>query len=109
MVFPDFQGPCNISPAALSFDRVYHKFYFMMHETSSTKNFQIEYKGSHYTCNLIENRGRITYQIIFKESHLYLTKAVKAGGILFWTSMPENPDLIHVVHDFGRQIDLYYK
>ncbi|MDP4129415.1 MAG: hypothetical protein Q8918_00450 [Bacteroidota bacterium] len=81
----------------------------MMHETANTKNFQIEYKGNHYTCNLIENRGRVTYQIFFNNAYLYLTKAVRSGGILYWTSIPEDSELVHLVDELGVQIDNHFR
>jgi predicted DNA binding protein len=81
----------------------------MTHETSGTKNFQIEYRGNSYTCYLIENRGRITYQILYNNNHIYLTKAVRAGGILFWTAVPNDPELSSVVNGLGEQIDRHFR
>jgi hypothetical protein len=51
----------------------------------------------------------ILYQIVFNKSYLYLTKAMGASGLPFWTSIPQDPKLVHVVIELGKKIENQFK
>lgn len=69
----------------------------------------IEFREKTYPCNRIERNGQVLYQIVFGLSHLYLTKAKGMDNILFWTSIPEDPKLLHIVRELGQLIDKNFK
>jgi hypothetical protein len=74
-----------------------------------TKTCQIEYRENRYACNQIQHKGMILYQIVFNKSYLYLTKAMGASGLPFWTSIPQDPKLDHVVIELGKKIENQFK
>jgi hypothetical protein len=74
-----------------------------------TKTSLIEYRENRYTCNQIEYNGMTLYQIVFNKSYLYLTKAMGASGLPFWTSIPQDPKLVHVVIELGEKIENQFK
>ncbi len=74
-----------------------------------TKTSLIEYRENRYTCNKIECNGMILYQIVFNKSYLYLTRAAGAGGQSFWTSIPQDPKLAHLVIELGKKIEHQFK
>ena len=78
-------------------------------ETSTTNSVMIEFRGKTYPCNRLERNGQIIYQLVFGKSHLYLTKAIGADKVHFWTSIPEDPKLFQIVRELGEQIDKYFK
>lgn len=74
-----------------------------------TKTDLIEYRENRYTCNQIECKGMILYQIVFNKSYLYLTKATGTSGLPFWTSIPQDPKLAHLVIELGKKIENQFK
>jgi hypothetical protein len=85
------------------------KFINMDSQNTISKTFQIEFRENSYACDLIEQGGMDLYRIRFNQSPLYLTKAVGANGKPFWTSIPADPKLNHIVLELGQKIDNYFK
>jgi len=69
------------------------------------ESFFIEFKGEKYFCQAIAANKRILYQIRFNHSILYVTKTINQHGIPFWTAIPQDLKLRHVVADLGKQIE----
>ncbi|SRR6266487_2618247 len=70
------------------------------------ESFFIEFKGKKYNCRAIKVNGRVLYQINFNGgSYLYLTKSINQHGIVFWTSIPQDLKLRHIVSVLGDQIE----
>jgi hypothetical protein len=67
--------------------------------------FTIEFRGKIYSCGRITKNNTLLYRVAFPESYLYLTKAVTPDGTTFWTSIPEDIKLKHVVKELGEIID----
>ena len=67
--------------------------------------FVIEFKEKKYTCRAIQINGRVVYQVDFNGSCLYLTKSINQHGIPFWTSIPQDLKLRHVVEQLGKQLE----
>lgn len=80
-----------------------------MPDTKPATLFSIDYKGKVYAGQRIENRGSILYVIKFTNSLLCLTKARMANGGEFWTAVPADTKLNHVVQELGQKIDAYFK
>ena len=78
-------------------------------ETSIPKSIMIELRDKTYPCNRLERNGQVLYQIVFGKSHLYLTKATGVDKVPFWTSIPEDSKLFHIVLELGQQIDQHFK
>ncbi|TMI97012.1 MAG: hypothetical protein E6H06_02625 [Bacteroidetes bacterium] len=68
-------------------------------------NFVIEFKQKKYNCRAIRANGRIIYQVNFNGSCLYLTKSINQHGIPFWTSIPQDLKLRHIVAELGKQLE----
>lgn len=78
-------------------------------ETSSPDSIMIEFREKTYPCHRLERNGQVIYQLVFGKSHLYMTKAEAADKMPFWTSIPEDPKLLHLVRELGQQIDKHFK
>ena len=68
-------------------------------------SFWIEHKGDSYPCRAINVNGRILYEIKFHTSRLYITKTINQHGIPFWTAIPQDLKLRHLVSELGRQLE----
>ena len=80
-----------------------------MQPTPTQETFSIEFNGKSYSCRPIEKNGRVLYQINFNTSYLYLTQANDFNGKPFWTSIPADRKLSHVVQVLGEQIKNHLK
>ena len=80
-----------------------------MNEIPSSEKFPIEFNGKTYECKPIENAGSMLYQIKFTNSYLYLTVATDRNGNSFWTSIPADCKLSHVVKELSEKIENHYK
>ena len=78
-------------------------------ETATPTSIMIEFREKTYPCNRLERNGQVLYQIVFGKSHLYLTKATGMNQVPFWTSIPEDSKLFHIVLELGQQIDRHFK
>jgi hypothetical protein len=78
-------------------------------ENIISKTFLIEFRENSYDCDLIERGAMELYRIRFNQSHLYVTKAVGASGKPFWTSIPADPKLNHIVMELGQKIENHFK
>lgn len=70
-----------------------------------SESFFIEFNETHYECVPMEKNGRIIYQIKFPGSTIYLTQAKDRNGKQFWTSVPQDSKLSHIVVIIGKQIE----
>ena len=80
-----------------------------MNQCTSNEKFPIEFNGKTYECKPIEQGGSILYQIKFTNSYLYLTVATDRNGHSFWTSIPADSKLSHVVKELSEKIENHYK
>ena len=71
--------------------------------------FTIDYRDHAYTCEGIKRNNSIFYRIKFHTSYLYLTRAISQNGSAFWTSIPQDPKLRHVVQELGEKIQNHLK
>jgi hypothetical protein len=67
--------------------------------------FIMEFKGEKCWCQAIRANGRILYQIKFDRSFLYITKTINQHGIPFWTAIPQDLKLRHMVTEIGNQLE----
>ena len=67
--------------------------------------FVIDYNEKKYTCRAIQINGRVVYQLNFNGSYLYLTKSINQHGIPFWTAIPQDLKLRHIVAELGKQLE----
>ena len=75
-----------------------------MNPDSELKQFFIEFNEKQYECVQIERNGRTLYQIKFPNSFIYLTETIDRKGERFWTSIPQDPKLSHIIPELGKQI-----
>ena len=68
-------------------------------------SFWIEYKNESYPCRAIRANDRILFEITFHHSKLYITKTINQHGIPFWTAIPQDLKLRHLVADLGHQLE----
>lgn len=80
-----------------------------MTEITSDSSFQIEYNGHEYRCDPILRGSSTLYRIHFPKSQLYVVKATSAQGQSFWTSIPEDFKLKHLVQQLGAIIEVASK
>ena len=78
-------------------------------DASNSKTFEIEFREKRYDCNRIEKNGMLLYRVLFGQSGLYLSRGLGADGKLFWTSIPADPKLKHVVSELGEIIEKQIK
>jgi hypothetical protein len=69
------------------------------------EQFVIELKGQQYGCRALRANGRILYQVKFDRSFLYITKTINQHGIPFWTAIPQDVKLRHIVAEIGKQLE----
>ena len=70
-----------------------------------SESFFIKFNETHYECVPMEKNGRIIYQIKFPGSTIYLTQAKSLNGKQFWTAVPQDSKLSHIVAIMGKQIE----
>ena len=70
-----------------------------------SESFFIEYNEKQYECVRIEKNGRMIYQIKFPNSSIYLTVAKAINGEKFWTSLPPDSKLNHIIPVLAKQIE----
>ena len=68
-------------------------------------SFWIEHKDETYPCRAIRVNSRILFEIKFHKSKLYITKTINQHGIPFWTAIPQDLKLRHLVAELGRQLE----
>jgi len=76
-----------------------------MNTYMESEGFFIEYNEKQYECVPIEKNGRMIYQIKFPSSYIYLTEAKAINGENFWTSLPPDSKLNHIIPVLGKQIE----
>ena len=76
-----------------------------MNTPIESESFFIEYNEKQYECQPIEKNGRMVYQIKFPGSTIYLTQAKARDGEKFWTSIPPDSKLNHIIPNLGKQIE----
>ena len=67
--------------------------------------FFIQWKDKEYSCSAFKANGRILYRINFMGSYLCITKTINQHGIPFWTSIPQDLKLRHIVIQLGKQLE----
>lgn len=75
-----------------------------MNQIKTLDSFPIECNGKTYACEPIERNGNILYRVNFNTSYLYLTQANDSNGV-FWTSIPADSKLNHLVQQLGEKIE----
>jgi hypothetical protein len=70
-----------------------------------SESFFIEFNEKQYECVPTEKNGRMIYQIKFPSSSIYLTEAKARNGEKFWTSIPPDSKLNHIIPILGKQIE----
>jgi hypothetical protein len=68
-------------------------------------SFWIEHRNESYPCRAIRANGRILFEVKFHKSKLYITKTINQHGIPFWTAIPQDLKLRHLVAELGRQLE----
>jgi hypothetical protein len=81
----------------------------MSQATPTEPAFTIRYRDKDYACEPISRNNSIFYRVKFHNSYLYLTQAISQNGSTFWTSIPADAKLKHVVHELGKVITNHYK
>jgi hypothetical protein len=76
-----------------------------MNPDRELKKFVIEFKEKQYECIQMEKNGRTLYQIKFADSYIYLTESITRKGERFWTSIPQDYKLSHIIPELGKQIE----
>jgi hypothetical protein len=71
--------------------------------------FSLEYKGNSYPCLAFDKPGGALYRIDFGKSCLFLTRAKAPNGTVFWTSIPEDTKINHIVQALGVLIENHFK
>lgn len=66
--------------------------------------FDIEYREKTYTCDVIKISTSTLYRVNFPQSPLHLTKAKARNGDSYWTSIPLDEKVKHVVQELGTII-----
>ena len=69
------------------------------------EGFFIEFKSKQYYCRAYQANGRVLYQVNFNGSCLYITKTINQHGIPFWTAIPQDLKLRHIVAELGKQLE----
>jgi len=69
-----------------------------------SESFFIEFNEKQYECIPMEKNGRMIYQIKFPGHSIYLTQAKARDGEIFWTAIPPDSKLNHIVPILGKQI-----
>jgi hypothetical protein len=69
------------------------------------ESFFIVFNEKQYECMSMEKNGRMIYQIKFPGSCIYLTQAKTRDGEKFWTAIPPDSKLNHIVPILGKQIE----
>jgi hypothetical protein len=80
-----------------------------MDQGTSHEKFLVEVNGKTYECRPIDRGGSTLYQINFNSSYLYLTVATDRDGQNFWTSIPADRKLSHIVKELSEKIENHYK
>lgn len=80
-----------------------------MSELIELARFSIEFKERQYECIGYLKNSRKLYQIKFPNSYLYLTEATARSGEKFWTSIPQDPKLNHIIPALAKQIEYTQK
>ena len=68
-------------------------------------SFWIDHKNESYPCRAIRTNGRILFEIKFHNSKLYITKTINQHGVPFWTAIPQDLKLRHLVAELGHQLE----
>jgi hypothetical protein len=76
-----------------------------MNTPIESESFFIELNEKQYECRPMETNGRMIYQIKFPSAPIYLTQAKARSGEIFWTAIPPDSKLNHVVPILGKQIE----
>lgn len=71
--------------------------------------FTIAYKGNSYTGHAFDRPEGAIYRIDFGKTCLFLTRAKSADGSLFWTAIPEDTKINHIVQELGGIIENHFK
>lgn len=69
------------------------------------ERFFVLWNDKEYSCQAIKANERMLYEIKFTERRLYITKTINQHGISFWTAIPQDVKLTHLVNDLGKQIE----
>jgi len=71
-------------------------------------SFTIHFNDKGYECKPIDQNDRMVYRINFNGSYLYLTQAMSRDRHMFWTSIPKDDKLHHIVPLLGSEIEKHF-
>ena len=67
--------------------------------------FPVEFQGKVYNVTAFDLPGRSVYRIDFEKTCLFLTKFEAATGGRYWTAVPEDTKINHIVQQLGTIIE----
>lgn len=70
-------------------------------------SFDIEYREKTYRCDKISFNRSTLYRINFPNAPLHITQASARSGDLYWTSVPLDEKVKHIVQDLGAIISVH--
>ena len=70
----------------------------------ATRSFDIEYREKTYKCEEFVFNNNTLYRVNFPNSPLHLTQANARTGDTYWTSIPLDEKVKHIVQDLGAII-----
>jgi len=71
--------------------------------------FPVQYQGNDYPCRAFERPDGAVYRIDFGKTSLFLTRARSRDGMPFWTAIPEDTKINHIVQELGALIEQHFK
>ena len=79
-----------------------------MDDTPTQDTFHIIFKDKPYPCKRVEKPQAVFYAVKFDTRILLLTKFI-SNNEFFWTAIPADEKLNHIVKELGTQIDNHLK
>jgi hypothetical protein len=75
--------------------------------TQVKQRFEIEYRDKVYTCDEIRVNNSTLYRVNFPQAPLHITRANARAGEQYWTAIPLDEKVKHVVQELGAIITTY--
>jgi len=79
----------------------------MMDAPPKNEVFTVVWKEKQYPCSSMQLNGLTVFVVGFTQRPLYLAKGTDTSGQPFWTSIPPDRKLSHVIKELGDQIDAH--
>lgn len=68
------------------------------------RSFEIQFRDKTYRCDEISFNKSMLYKIHFPNAPLHITQAVAKSGETYWTSVPLDEKVKHIVQELGAII-----